>query len=308
MADWMTDLEAEANRPTEEPTEAPVVETPPVQEDEQPEEVSVQTAPTEEGEVEGTIVEETAEPAQSPRTAKEPFIPKSRLDSEIEKRRKLEEDLRLAQDFIRRSMESPQQQQPQQPQKTVDEVLDDMYQQEYDALMDGDTAKALQLRRESDRIKMDQFARMAAYNAQTAVSGNTEQMVFNQRLEQTVQQYPMFVETSDQYDPELTKTALTIGESLKARGMNSVQALEETIKILQPVLQARMPAAPAPATPAPNRSNVQQKVAAARVQPPSTQSAGTTQRTPAKHDVMSMTIEDFESLPQDEINRMLRGA
>lgn len=315
--DWMTELEDELkNKPAEAvepaPTEEPAPE--PVEEEAAPAPAEVAPAPEpaevapapEPAEPEPAPVEEEAAPATEPQRA--PMIPKSRLDEEIEKRRRLEEELKLARSFVEATLQQPkQQQQPQEPQPTPEDIINILYKKEYDALLDGDTAAAMQFRRQADAIRTETIRQATLAEAQNVVTGNFEQTAFNQRLSQVVEQYPVFLETSDDYDPELAQMALNIGNSFKAQGMNSIAALEKTVETLKPLLSARYAALAAPAAaPAPIR-NVAAKVAAAKAQPPATQSAGSTQRAPAKLDVMSMTVEDFEKLPQDEINRLLRG-
>lgn len=312
MSDWMTELEDELKN---KPTEAPAAVEPGPTEEPAPVEPEPTEAPAE-AEPEATEAQ-PAEEAPAPVTTEEepapqqraPMIPKSRLDEEIEKRRKLEEELKLARSFVEQTMQQRQApQQPQEPQSSPDDILNALYKREYDALLDGDTAAAMQFRRQADGLRTEMIRQQTLYEAQNVVHGNFEQTAFNQRLTQVVEQYPVFLETSDDYDPQLAQMALTMGNAFKAQGMNSVAALEKTLETLKPILDARYtPPAQTPASaPAPIK-NVAAKVAASRAQPPATQSAGSTQRAAAKLDVMSMTVEDFEKLPQDEINKLLRG-
>lgn len=317
MSDWMTELEDELkNKPTEapvaavepEPAEEPAAAAAEPEPTEAPATAAVEPEPTDPQPLdEGTPPVSTGEePAPQQRA---PMIPKSRLDEEIEKRRKLEEELKLARSFVEQTMQQRQApQQQQEPQPTPDDILNALYKREYDALLDGDTAAAMQFRRQADSLRTEMIRQQTLQEAQSVVHGNFEQTAFNQRLSQVVEQYPVFLETSDDYDPQLAQMALTMGNAFKAQGMNSVAALEKTLETLKPILDARYaPPAQTPAAPPAPIKNVAAKVAASRAQPPATQNAGSTQRAAAKVDVMSMTVEDFEKLPQDEINKLLRG-
>jgi hypothetical protein len=95
------------------------------------------------------------------------------------------------------------------------------------------------------------------------------------------------------YDEQLTNMALAIGQGLSTQGVRKGEILDRVLTVLSPVLAARaQPAAPSQ-PPQPLRP-VAEKVAAAKAQPPSTNSAGSAPRGEAKYDFTSMTIEDFE--------------
>jgi hypothetical protein len=333
MADWLTELEDElknestpttttADVPTEAPepldttTDAPAE----AQADEQGLSDATQEATTSRATSvapEHSVTDNAETPAPAA-PAKEAFIPKSRLDEEIDKRRRLEdernkaiEDRRLMEEFVRTTMErNVAQRQPQQPQVPKEDPIEALYKQEIEALMDGDTAAALQLRRQADDIKAQQYMQYAMQQAQQTTTGamtaNNEEYIFQTKLAKVTSENPFFDESSDQYDSGLTNMALTIGKGLLNEGVPKTQILDRVMEVMTPVLTMRQQPAQPSHPPAPIQS-VQQKVAAARAQPPATQNSGSSSRSPAKHDVMSMTVEDFERLPQDEINRLLRG-
>jgi hypothetical protein len=316
MSDWMTELEDELkNKPTEapaavepEPTEAPAPVEP------EPTEAPAEAGPeaTEAQPVEETPAPVVAGEEPTPQQ-RAPMIPKSRLDEEIEKRRKAETDLTTAKQLIQQFLaQTQQQQQPQTQQKPaepdLDDVLVELASKEHAALMEGDVESAKEIRKQSNKLLVEQARREAYSAAQYTTSANAEDMAFQQSLEAATRAYPIFDANSPDYDETLSNMALAIGQGLAAQGVPKSRIIYATLEQMKPVLDMRQqPAALEPqAAPAPIK-NVAAKVAASRAQPPATQSAGSTQRAAAKLDVMSMTVEDFEKLPQDEINKLLRG-
>ena len=311
MADWMEQLEKEidaAPAPTEAP--APVEPEPlPVE----PEPLPAESEPAEPEPVDATPESEpepepaSVDPEPAPKT-KEPFIPKSRLDEEIEKRRKLEADMAVAKELLQRmsqQQQAPQQQQQQAPQQTLDDMIDDLATKEYEALLEGDIAKAKEFRKQSNMLMTRQAQEQAWQASQQTVVANNEEYVFQSRLQQITTEYPIFNADSPDYDEGVANMALAIGQGLIQQGVPKAQILDRVLGAMKPLLDTRY-GQPPTQQPAPIR-NVAQKVATAKAQPPATHNAGSVSKAPAKYDVMSMTVEDFEKLPPEEINRMLRG-
>jgi hypothetical protein len=245
------------------------------------------------------------------------------LDEEIEKRRKLEEELTTAKDLVRQFLTAAQQQQAQQAQaqqaqQPEEDPLDTLADLEHQALLEGDVDKAKFFRRKANQIMMEQAQAKAYQASQQQFAYSSEDYQFQTRLQQITQEYPEFNQNSPMYDEQLTNMALTIGQGLMTQGVRKGEILDRVLNVLSPVLAARAKptaqtqqatqTAPQTATqPAPQPIRpVAEKVAAAKAQPPSTNSAGSAPRGEAKYDFSNMTIEDFERLPQDEINRILR--
>jgi chemotaxis protein histidine kinase CheA len=318
--DWMTELEDELNKkttaeaaPVETPEEAAPAETPaeaPVEAQAEAQDSTPVTAESEApAEAPAAEASEPAEPAAAPKH-KEPFIPKSRLDEEIDKRRKLEEELTTAKDLVRQFLTTAQQQQAQQAQaqqakQPEEDPLDTLADLEHQALLEGDVDKAKFFRRKANQIMMEQAQAKAYQASQQQFAVSSEDYQFQTRLQQITQEHPEFDQTSPLYDEQLTNMALTIGQGLMTQGVRKGEILDRVLNVLSPVLSARAKPAAQEPQPQPLRP-VAEKVAAAKAQPPSTNSAGSAPRGEAKYDFSSMTIEDFERLPQDEINRILR--
>lgn len=313
MADWMEQLENEidaAPAPTEapapvEPEPLPVEPEPLPAEPEPAEPEPVGATPESEPEPEPASVDH--EPAPK---AKEPFIPKSRLDEEIEKRRKLEADMAVAKELLQRMSQQQQapQQQQQAPQQTLDDMIDGLATKEYEALLEGDIAKAKEFRKQSNMLMTRQAQEQAWQASQQTVVANNEEYVFQSRLQQITTEYPVFNADSPEYDEGVANMALAISQGFIQQGVPKSQILDQVLQTMKPLLDARYgKAAQQPSEPPAPIRNVAQKVATAKAQPPATHNAGSVSKAPAKYDVMSMTVEDFEKLPPDEINRMLRG-
>ena len=175
-------------------------------------------------------------------------------------------------------------------------------------MLEGDIAKAKEFRKQSNMLMTRQAQEQAWQASQQTVVANNEEYVFQSRLQQITTEYPIFNADSPDYDEGVANMALAIGQGFIQQGVPKSQILDQVLQTMKPLLDARYgKAAQQPSEPPAPIRNVAQKVATAKAQPPATHNAGSVSKAPAKYDVMSMTVEDFEKLPKEEIDRMLRG-
>lgn len=245
-------------------------------------------------------------------------IPKKRFDEVVTQRNDiaLERDtlakqVEMMQNYIKQVQAQQQQvqqqpqQQPQQP-PAQDQMreLRRLYNQ---SLIDGDLDRADQAMDMMDNLRRQQIEREVLQRAVTetrAMSADEmDQQQYFTKLNNYVQEYPVFDENSPYYDAQLSAEALDIGKALIQSGMTRTQALDKLIGIFGPTAKTRVPqAAPVPtAAPAP----IARQAAPAPVQPPAIHRTGATGKASAKYDTANMTIEDFERLSESEIAKIL---
>ncbi|MBD3815246.1 MAG: hypothetical protein IE913_02065 [Halothiobacillus sp.] len=305
--DFGNDLEPKAEESAEpapaqtadEPVEPTVAEPEPTPAGEEP--------------AESTQVDESAPKADAPRD--DIRVPKSRLDDEIAKRRQAEQEAANLREFISRltKQQAAQQGQPQQEEQSAfDEAA--KIKAEYDALIEGDTEKALAIRREISEHQRRVLLQEVQMQSQGIDARMRDDLAFNERLQTVVATFPVFNEASEQFNPNLAQMAVRMGDAYVAQhGMTRTQALERTVMdlveagVLTPA-QARQTEQAAPAlaptpmsAPAPAQKQdpgLERKVAAINKQPPSTNagsSRGTTDN--VKVNPATMTQDEWESLP-----------
>jgi hypothetical protein len=241
------------------------------------------------------------------------MIPKTRLDEEIEKRRKSEADLATAKQLIQQflvqqAQQQPQQQAQQQPKEPdIDDLLADLAVKEHNALLEGDVDTARTIRQQSNKLLVEQARREAYSAAQYTSSVSAEEAAFQHSLETATRTYPVFDANSPEYDETISNMALAIGRGLAAQGVPKSQIIYATLEQMKPVLATRQQAAApsVPQPPQPQRS-MQTNVQAAAAQPPATHRAGSAPQR-SRIDVSTMTIEDFEKLSEKEIEQLYGG-
>lgn len=148
-------------------------------------------------------------------------IPKSRFD-EVNQRRKEAE---------RRLQELERQQQAQDPSRAVDFDFDAKEKEYMQAVLDGETDKALEIRKEirsAETALQEAKVQQAQQEAQYKTKAQLE-------LEQTVteaqQAYPEFDASSEIYNEEATQEALELFEALKSRGYTPADAMHRSVRL-----------------------------------------------------------------------------
>ena len=262
--------------------------------DEQPPEPDEPEPEGEEG------VNETAQDG----TDRDHRIPKSRFD-EVNERRKAAE---------RRLQEMEKEREASDPSKAVDFDFDAKEKEYMDAVLDGESDKALSIRKEI------RAAEQAAVDArlQEAQGSAKEQTKAELELQSTIgelqTQYPQFNGESDNFDQELTNEALDLFESFKMRGYDPAAAMRRAVRYTvsangveapSTARQAKAepeskPSRPRSTQPTPEQRS--RKLDVAQQQPPAT----TGQNVDDTPDVMNMPEEQFDKLSAED-ERVARG-
>ena len=180
-----------------------------------------------------------------------------------------------------------------------------------EARADGDTNLVKQLRAQSRAMERDflafQLRPQVQQTQQVDPRALTQQTIETLRLEQTINtlevQFPMFDESSDQFDPDLSEEVMSLYDALLPKVRSPSQAMLRAVEYVTKTNGLVEPPAPKA-----RATNVKRNVEAAKAQPPSLQSVGVDASkagVTSKFDLDRMTQDDFEGLPSSEIDKLL---
>ena len=298
---------------------------------EEPEDVEEVVAEAEEAPVEA--VEEAEEPVavaeepageddspslgdQTPVTeAKEPvaeepkrhMVPKSRLDEVLAKQKALEKQL----DDLRAQKQEPGE---------APEAYDfDAKEVEYQNLvLDGEAQKAAALRKEIRAAERAQLEYEIGSKIGESVSQSQQATALQQAASELEDNFPVFNRNSDQYNEEYTQEVIDLRDAFIVKGENPVAALTKAAKfvlreydLVDMGTAADAPALSGESAPrvdevAKKRAEVSRKLKAAESQPPEMPGESSSARGEKPLDILSMTEDEFNALPEATLKR-LRG-
>ena len=269
-----------------------------------------ETEVAEEPEVEEEVAEEEepeAEPEPEPEEEpkKKILIPKSRLDDEIAKRRKLEADLAELQKK-HQQVETTQAQD--EAFEAATKEANALLRQANEAVLDGELDKAAELQQQA-LVKMS-MANKATRAQEVDTDAIYSQIEAKLELKHTIKDiyanYPEFNHESESADPELIERAVMYEKMYAEMGHTPAEAVrravEDTLKILAPEKLAPK-AAPAAKKPARDTSNLAPKIDAAKKAPPRPQTTSAEEPT---LDVRTLSDDEWDALPESTKAR-LRG-
>lgn len=309
LLDFGNDLGAEPADPEQEPViaEATPSPEPETASKEEPVAKEVPEVPAEEPQPAETPTPEAETSIPEPEKPRNPMIPRARFDEVNQRYRQTRQEL----DELRARLNA-REAQPAPAKPSID--LDAKEAEYMDAVLDGDREKALSIRREIREAEM-QSVPQPTQNTPT-VSEIKAALKFDETVAEMNKLYPVFDPQSDDHDADLTDEAVVLSQGFQRRGMAPDAALRKAVKYVveangieaagvEPVAltdaKAQQPTAAAkPALPA---KAVQNKLQTANKQPP--KPASIVEREPSV-DVDSMSLEEFEALPESTVRR-LRG-
>jgi len=180
-----------------------------------------------------------------------------------------------------------------------------------EAVLDGETDKALAIREEIREAERKQFELELEQRTSQAVEISKAEIELKETIEAAQSTYPVFDANSDKFDQELTAEALDLFESFKLKGYEPADAMRRAVRY---VVRANgleigdKPAAQAPAAqrrqPAkPTTEQVEKKLEQASRQPPAGTPNRAEDRTP---NIFELSEEDFDKLSREELAR-IRG-
>ncbi len=238
------------------------------------------------------------EPKERPKQrSKQPMVPKSRLDEVLAKQKALQKQL----DALKAS----------QPEvETAPEEYDfDAKELEYQQfVLDGESQKAMALRKdiraaEKAQIQFDMTQKMAATNSNSHVATALQQAAAAVEAE-----FPVFDRTSDTFNEEYTNEVVELRDAFMTKGDNAVEALSKAVRFVVKSydLDSALETAPNPDLEIKKKAAISKKIQAANAQPPVLEGEGTRTRDTVPIDVMRMSEDEFNALPEATLKR-LRG-
>jgi hypothetical protein len=235
-----------------------------------------------------------AEPEPEPEH-QAPMIPKARFD-EVNTRRKAlaEENERLKAELAVRT-QAPEPSAP--PAPAYDFTSKE---KEYmEAVLDGDTDKALAIRGEIRQAEFQQITlqvQQSVPRPDEVVALSQQQVAQQSALEEVNAAYPVFDPTADNFDADLTEEAVAIAKGfIEFRGMDFPSAIRKAADQVARLNGIAASTAASAAPKAPTPKDVASKIERATQQPP-TAPVSQVPEEPTT-DVMNLTEEEFEKLP-----------
>ncbi|MAO23307.1 MAG: hypothetical protein CMJ25_21345 [Phycisphaerae bacterium] len=278
-----------------------------VEEDPEPE-------PERASEEDGTEIEDQAqvEVAEDPEpleeavaeAPKKPMVPKSRLDEVLAKQKALQKQL----DDIK-----AQQTPPEDAPEAFDYEAKELEYQNF--LLDGESAKATQVRKEMRQAEREQIAFEMRQEMTQKVSQNAQANALQQAANDLEANFPVFDQNSADYNAEMTQEVIELRDAFMVQGFEAVDALSKAANFAIKSHNLESPStleAPSALTAksvdevAKKRAEVSKKLKAAESQPPELPGESSANRGEKPLDLSTMTEEEFNALPEATLRR-LRG-
>jgi hypothetical protein len=240
------------------------------------------------------------EPTPAPKDDDEPEhgIPKARFDQVNERRKQAEAEL------VQLRAELEQRGAPKEAAPAPTTVDIDAKEQEYlDALLEGETAKAVQIRKEINA----ELKRQAAEEVEVAQAARTEKARVDAAATAAIEQYPFLDSQSDAANKEAIAEVVEWRDFYQAKGMPLSVALAKAVEKVGPTYAgAAKPAVQTPPADTRKKESIERGMQASKAQPPVQRGIGERASQPGRVDVANMSDEEYDALPESE-KRRLRG-
>lgn len=293
----------------EEPTVAEAEESEEEPEAEDPEE---DVAEDEAEETEAAVEEEVEEAEEAPeeptpapkKAAKSKMVPKARLDEVLAKQKALQKQLDEMNAAKEKAEEAPE-----------DYDFDAKEVEYQNMVLDGETDKAVALRREIRKAEREQVEYEMRQEMTQTVSQDRQMNALQQAATAMEEAYPVFDRNSAEFNEDYTNEVLELRDAFMSNGYDVVDALSKAVKyvVKDHDLDQAGDEAPSLAGKAPSvdevakkRAQVSRKLKAAESQPPELPGESSSVHGEKGLDVSNMTEEEFDALPEATLRR-LRG-
>lgn len=270
---------------------------------EEPEEIVSEDEQSTEEETEPEAgLEEEPEVAEKP--AKNPMVPKKRLDEVLAKQKALQKQLDEINATNQKAEEAP-------------ESYDfDAKEVEYqNMVLDGETEKAVALRREIRKAERSELEFEMRQEMSQTVNQDRQMTALQQAANAMEEAYPVFSRDSESFSEEATNEVVELRDAFIMKGYEAVDALQKAVKYVVSDLGLDDPANNEPSLAgkakktdelAKKRAQVSKKLKAAEAQPPELPGESSSQHGEKTFDLSTMTEEEFAALPEATLKR-LRG-
>jgi hypothetical protein len=253
-------------------------------------------------------VEEAVEAKETPtpedKPVKKPMVPKARLDEVLAKQKALQKQLDEINAANEKAEEAP-------------ESYDfDAKEVEYqNMVLDGETEKAVALRREIRKAEREQLEYEMRQEMSQTVNQDRQMTALQQAASAMEDAYPVFDRNSDDFNEDMTNEVVELRDAFIMKGYEAVDALSKAVKyvVKDHDLDQTQESAPSLAGKAQKtdelakkRAQVSKKLKAADAQPPELPGESSSTHGEKGFDLSTMTEEEFDALPEATLKR-LRG-
>ena len=233
------------------------------------------------------------------------MVPKSRLDEVLAKQKALQKQLD--------DMKAAQVESPDAPSEYAFSEKEVEYQ---NLLLDGESQKAAALRAEIRAAERAQLEYELTQKMTQTMTQNQQMTALQQAAADLESGFPVFDQSSDQYNAEYTQEVVDLRDAFIIKGDNAVTALAKAAKFVIREYGLDDSYEPTPALASTNkravdevakkRAEVSRKLKAAESQPPELSGESSANRGERMLDISVMSEEEFNALPEATIKR-LRG-
>jgi len=182
-------------------------------------------------------------------------------------------------------------------------------------VLDGETEKAVALRREIRKAEREQLEFEMRQEMNQTVSQDRQMTALQQAANALEEAYPVFDRNSDAFNEEVTNEVVELRDAFIMKGYEAVDALSKAVKYVVKdhdldQTQESVPSLAGKAQKsdelAKKRAQVSKKLRAAEAQPPELPGESSSNHGEKGLDLSSMTEEEFAALPEATLKR-LRG-
>lgn len=235
-----------------------------------------------------------AEPAAT--ESNSPMIPKFRFDEVRKKAQQLEERLKQ---YEQNDTAEPE---------TEKVDLNALRKNHYDAILDGDVDKAVQIEAQIDEIKTAQLRQEFSNQVREQTTQTQTTTLLDDAVAQAAEAYPELNSGSGQYNQKLVDMVNGMMAVNQQAGKSQVESFVDAVEAVADIAKLGQEPASAPQA-KPKPSNIPDKMRTARQQPPRVNTGeGANTSGEAVFDAeraAQMTEEEFDALPASTLHKML---
>lgn len=256
------------------------------------------------------------EPAPKPKPkAKEPMLPKSRYDAKAKQVRELEARLKALEEAAKPAPQPPREDPRVKQREELGGKLEALDDQINDALLDGDKAKAKELRKQARDLERQLFKSELEETSEVTRARTLEEVKLDLLIDQVEERIPALNPKDDAYDPDLMNEVQALRADFLRAGHSPTQALVKAIRYTVPEASRRATEVPSDedagtAKRAERReAAVKKAVEASTKTPPKLKNVGEDSNkrgVSGKINPARLTEKDFSALPETTLKR-LRG-
>lgn len=277
-------------------------------------EVETEAEAEAEGEGEEDVTAEAEEEEEASTEEEEIRIPKARFDEVNQERKQYREEL----ERLKRELEELKRGREVETQPEDEAEADDLDVPAYDfeakereyaqALLDGDTAKASALRREINEKLVEIASAVSSREARQVQELVQQQLAYKEAVEELNAQYPELVPDHPDYNQQVIDDIFELYEGYLLKGIDPASAIRKATNIIAKANglgQRAEDEAPSTKT-AKKPPKVEKKLEARKKQPPKQSGTSPRDAEDGEYDILNMTEEEFDALPES-VKRRLRG-